>query len=232
MRWVTITFLTLSLLACSEKKKTSQPASKGLEKTPPSSISYKDTLVNIQTQDSSFSARFPIFYSSANHSTTDSLIYFELSLDRLFGSDIDGFKEEWEQMNEGVINFNTKIYFNQNSLFSCKTSAQFSRIENAKFINLNLKRSEKILLVNEIKKEKVNDFYELLDLKTIGINTNDDPLDTDLNRISFTFDANQLYLHLYHPLSGLVDVVKVKWDEVASMLKDDSVFINLKHPKA
>ena len=211
-------------MSCSEEAKNPEPAKKGHKDQAPESISYRDSMVEIKSKGGNFQVAFPIFYSDQNHLATDSLIYFELSLNRLYGADVGDFLEEWERVNNGILGFEKAIFLNENGFFSAKISAQYDRVENDKYVNLNLSKSCPIILEQQLDADKKNEFYELLDVKTVDINTDDDPLDLSLDRMNFTFDHTSLYLHLHHPLSNKMDVVELKWDEFNFLLTKNSDF--------
>jgi hypothetical protein len=212
------------LVSCTEETKNSEPARKGLKDDAPESISYRDSTVEIKSKDANFKVSFPIFYSDQNHRATDSLIYVELSLNQLYGANVSDFLEEWERVENGILGFEKEIFLNEKGFFSAKISAQYDRVENDKYVNLNLSESSTINLLEQLAPDKKNEFYELLDVKTIGLNTDGDPLDLSLDRINFTFDMDKLYLHLHHPLSNKIDVIGLEWDEVKVMLGKNSDF--------
>lgn len=216
---------TLALfVSCSDEPKDSEPAAKGLKDHAPNSISYRDSVVKIKNKEDNFQVSFPIFYSDENHLATDSLIYVELSLNRLYGADVSDFVEEWERVGNGILGFEKEIFLNEKGFFSAKISAQYDRVENDKYVNLNLYKSSPITLTEQLDPDKKNQFYELLDVKTIEINTDEDPLDLSIDRMNFTFDLEKLYLHLHHPLSNKMDVIGLEWNEVMHLLRKNSDF--------
>ncbi len=224
MRKLLFALTLVCLLSCTEESKNPEPAEKGLKHNAPDAISYRDSTINIKDGEDDFQVSFPIFYSEFNHSPTDSLIYMELSLNRLYGANVGDFVEEWKRVGNGILGFEKEIFLNDQGFFSAKISAQYDRVENDKYVNLNLHSSSSISLVDQIDPDKKNEFYKLLDIKTLGINTDDDPIDLSIDRMSFTFDLEKVYLHLHHPLSNKMDVIDLEWSEVKTFLKENSDF--------